>query len=151
MNFTATNKVPIKRFEVIELSIPAGNTLTTINFPDMSNLRQAKILSIDWYASDNYEVSPNTFSTLLPAADAKQCFITLYEGDLQRVKNLPLPKLNSDNNAQVDKVNGAGIQQPFDGIIISWTKSFVRFAATPTANCVIALGVTYLQPEDAGY
>ena len=39
----------IKRYEAVEINVPSGSTLTRFYFPDLPQLRQAKIESIQTY------------------------------------------------------------------------------------------------------
>lgn len=145
--------VPITRYEVIEIQIPNGTTLTQFNFPDMPNLRNAKILAIDYYSENVITKSPNTGATPLTTADQKNCFINIYQGDLQRIKNLPLSAVGTvaNSDSSTDLLHGFN-QIKLNGIVVSWTKCFLKFNTTPaTNNVVVSFGVTYVQPEDVGY
>lgn len=146
--------VPITRYEVIEINIPTGTTLTQFNFPDMPNLRNAKILAVEYISGILVTKSPNTLSEPLSFNNAASCFVNLYQGDLQRIKNLPLVFLNPytiNDTTGANNVTHAYNQTRFNGIIVSWTKCFIKFSQAPDGGTVVSFGVTYVQPEDEGY
>ena len=140
---------PIKRYEVLEINIPSGTTGTIFQFPDQPQLRNAKILGVDYIPATIVTASPNSASALLTIADSKKCTVSFFEGDLERVKNLPLSFMQRLSEDATAIPSNNGFQQLFDGIVISWTKSFVKFSTAPaTGNVKVCFGVTYLQPED---
>ena len=67
----------IKRFEAVEINVPSGSTLTRFYFPDLPQLRQAKIEAIQTYIAGAISLTPLTGSTPVTAADAKKSFLTL--------------------------------------------------------------------------
>lgn len=150
--------VPVTRFEYVEIPVPNGTTLRQFSFPDLPNLRNAKILSMELF----YCIDRASYPTIAPSGavtmaqgDMMNCYLTLYEGDLQVVKDMPVVKLqhftfndpsNNQHSVSTEK------QVAFNGPIISWNKSFVRFSnAVISSSVVVAFGITYLQPEDEGY
>lgn len=143
-----SNIRPIKRYEVLEINIPASTTGTIFQFPDQPQLRNAKIFAVDYLPATLVTASPNSGSALLSIADSKKCTVSFFEGDLERVKNLPLVYLQRATDGGVTIPNTQGMQQLFDGIVVSWTKSFIKFGSAPTGDVKACFGVTYLQPED---
>jgi len=150
--------IPVTRFEYVEIPIPSGSTLRQFPFPDLPNLRNAKILSMELF----YNIDPNTNATYAPSGSQTMglsimvnCYLTMYEGDLQIVKDMPVVKLQHFTYNNVDDSIfsiSTEKQVAFNGPIISWNKSFVRFSrALSETDVVVAFGITYLQPEDAGY
>jgi len=138
----------IRRYEVLEINIPASTTGTIFQFPDQPQLRNAKILAVDYIPATLVSASPNSASALLSIADSRKCTVSFFEGDLERVKNLPLGFLQRLNENTIVIPTSGGFQQLFDGIVVSWTKSFIKFSTAPTGNVKVCFGVTYLQPED---
>ena len=80
----------VTRFEAVEIAVPSGSTLTRFNFPDLPNLRNAKIDRIVFYTAGTITATPLTGSTPVTTADMKKSFVTLYEGDLQLLYNVPI-------------------------------------------------------------
>ena len=125
----------IKRFQVIEVPVPSGSTLTFFSIPDQPQLRNAKIQGIQVYTPTTITKTPLSAATPTTLADLKQSYLTLYQGDLQIIYRLPLLALN----------NISDLTSPFlfelpemNDIDISWTKSSVT-----TAAALCTTGVTY--------
>lgn len=128
----------LERFEAVEIPVSAGSSLTRFAFPDLPNLRNAKITSIQIYTTDTISATPLTGSTPVTIADMKKSFLTLYEGDLQLIYNIPM--LSFNNFAQGASTSAAYVFQlpQVDGITISWVKSYISL---PTA--LVTTGVAY--------
>jgi hypothetical protein len=132
----------IKRFEAVEINVPNGSTLTRFYFPDLPQLRMAKIEAIQVYVAGAISATPLTGSTPVTVADAKKSFLTLYQGDLQLIYNIPLLGLN---NIQEGTTTPFVFELPsMNDIDISWTKSFVSLpSALATTNVAYSFGVYY--------
>jgi hypothetical protein len=134
----------LERFEAVEISVPSGSTLTRFPFPDLSNLRNAKITSIQIYTTDTISATPLTGSTPVTIADLKKSFLTLYEGDLQLIYNIPM--LSFNNFAQNATTSAAFVFElpNVDGITISWVKSYISLpTALATTGVAYSFGVYY--------
>jgi hypothetical protein len=131
----------IKRFEAVEIPVPSGSTLTRFYFPDLPQLRNAKIEAVQVYVAGAISATPLTGSTPVTLADAKKSFLTLYQGDLQLIYNIPLVGLIDINDGAAPFV----FQLPsMNDIDISWTKSFVSLpTALATTNVAYSFGVYY--------
>ena len=131
----------IKRFEAVEIPVPNGSTLTRFYFPDLPQLRDAKIESIQIYAAGTLAASPLTGSALPVLADLKKSFLTLYQGDLQVIYNIPLVALNDISDGSTPYV----FELPMiNDISISWTKSYVSLpTALATTNVAYSFGIYY--------
>ena len=135
--------IRIERFEAIEVSVPNGSTLTRFQFPDVPQLRNAKISAIQVYTAGSITATPLTGSNPVTTADLKKSFLTLYQGDQQLIYSLPLISLNN-------MVTGA-TPDPYtfelpaiNGLTISWTKSYISLpSALATTNVAYSFGVYY--------
>jgi hypothetical protein len=140
-----------QRYEAVEINIPAGTTLTKFNFPDLPNLtgrdgNPVIIDSIVSYYNDTIPSSPISGSTTISFTDFQKSFLTIYQGDLQVLYNIPLVELayvgdpSANNNSLVNYI-------PLlrDLINVSWTKSFVTVTGgtPPTGDTVFVFGVHY--------
>ena len=131
----------IKRFQVIEVPVPASSTLTFFSIPDQPQLRNAIIQGIQVYTPTTITKTPLSGATPTTLADLKQSYLTLYQGDLQIIYRLPLLALN----------NISDLTSPFlfelpemNDIDISWTKSSVTTAAAlATTNVTYSFGIYY--------
>jgi hypothetical protein len=134
--------IRIDRFEAVEISVPSGSTLTRFYFPDLPNLRNAKITAIQVYTAGTITATPLTGSTPVTTADLKKSFLTLYEGDLQLIYNTPMLGLNNIVNSAADPYT---FELPaINGITISWVKSYVVLpTALATTGVAYSFGVYY--------
>lgn len=134
--------VRISRFEAVEIPVPSGSTLTRFYFPDLPNLRNSKITSIQVYTAGTITATPLTGSTPVTTADLKKSYLTLYSGDLQLVYNVPMLTFNNIANSAVDPYV---FELPVvNGITISWVKSYVVLpTALATTGVAYSFGVYY--------
>lgn len=134
--------VRIERFEAVEIAVPNGSTLTRFYFPDLPNLRNAKVTGIQIYTAGTITATPLTGSTPVTTADLKKSSLTLYEGDLQLVYNIPLLNFNNIVNSATDPYT---FELPaVNGMTISWVKSYVNLpTALATTNVAYSFGVYY--------
>jgi hypothetical protein len=134
--------IRIDRFEAVEIAVPSGSTLTRFYFPDLPNLRNAKITAIQVYTAGTISATPLTGSTPVTTADLKKSFLTLYEGDLQLVYNTPMLGLNNIVNSAADPYT---FELPaINGITISWVKSYVVLpTALSTTSVAYSFGIYY--------
>lgn len=134
--------IRIDRFEAVEIPVPSGSTLTRFYFPDLPNLRNAKINSLQVYTAGSITATPLTGSTPVTTADLKKSYLTLYSGDLQLIYNVPLLSFNNMVNSAADPYvfNIPDI----NGITISWVKSYVVLpTALATTGVAYSFGVYY--------
>lgn len=132
----------IERFEAVEIAVPSGSTLTRFYFPDLPNLRNARITNIAIYTAGTITATPLTGSTPVTTADLKKSFLTLYEGDLQLVYNIPILSFNSIVNSAADPYQ---FELPsVNGMTVSWVKSYVSLpTALATTGVAYSFGVFY--------
>jgi len=134
--------IRIERFEAVEIAVPSGSTLTRFYFPDLPNLRNAKVTAIQVYTAGSITATPLTGSTPVTTADLKKTSLTLYEGDLQLLYNIPILNFNSLVNSATDPYT---FELPaINGITISWVKSYVVLpTALATTGVAYSFGVYY--------
>jgi len=134
--------IRIERFEAVEINVPTGSTLTRFYFPDLPNLRNAKITGIQVYTAGTITATPLTGSTPVTTADLKKSTLTLYEGDLQLVYNIPMLNFNNMVNSAADPYT---FELPaINGMTLSWVKSYVNVpTALATTNVAYSFGVYY--------
>lgn len=142
-----------QRFELVEIQIPAGTTLTKFTFPDLPNLtgrdgNPVIIDSIVAYNDENFSNSPISGSSVVQNGDMCRSFLTIYQGDLQVLYNIPLLQIQFVNAGAASPLNQGVILQPLlkDLINVSWTKSFITYSnpGTPiSGDKVFLIGVHY--------
>jgi len=131
----------VKRYQAVEISVPTGSTLTKFSFPDQPQLRNAKIQAIQVYTPTVVTATPLSGSTPVTLADLKKSTLTLYQGDLQIILNLPLLNFNGIS----DLASPFVFELPeMNDIDISWTKSYVNVStALATTNVAYSFGIFY--------
>lgn len=131
----------VKRFQSVEIPVASGSTLTKFFFPDQPQLRGAKIQGIQVYTPTALSKTPLTGSTPVTLVDLKQTSLTLYQGDLQIVLNLPVLNFNGIS----DLTSPFVFQLPdMNDIDIAWTKSYVSTAtALATTSVAYSFGIFY--------
>ena len=71
--------IRISRFEAVEIPVPSGSTLTRFYFPDLPNLRNARISAIQVYTAGTLTATPLTGSTPVTTADLKKSFLIQFQ------------------------------------------------------------------------
>lgn len=131
----------IKRFQVIEVPVPSGSTLTFFSISDQPQLNNAKIQGIQVYTPTTITKTPLSGATPTTLADLKQSFLTLYQGDLQILYRLPLLALNNISDLLSPFIFELPEMNEFN---ISWTKSSITTAtALGTTGVTYSLGIYY--------
>lgn len=132
----------LTRYEAVEIPVPSGSGLTRFFFPDLPNLRNAKIRQIECYTAGAISVTPLTGSTPVTTADLRRTTVTLYVGDLQLVYNMPLVHFNNIVTSAADPYQNVPIN--INGLTISWTKSYINLnSALVTTGVAYSFGVIY--------
>ena len=133
----------LRMFQAVEIAIPSGTTLRRFFFQDQPQLRNAYITGIQFYTPTVLTATPVTGSTPITLANMKTASLTLYQGDLQVVFNIPILNLNEiDDGTSPFTWNLPRIEN----LTISWVKSYVEFSAAPTGPTALSMGVYYHLP-----
>jgi hypothetical protein len=131
----------VKRFQSVEINVPSSSTLTKFFFPDQPQLRGAKIQGIQVYTPTAITKTPLSGSTPVTLADLKQSYLTLYQGDLQIVLQLPVLNFNGISDLTSPFVF---MLPEMNDIDISWTKSYVATtSALATTGVAYSFGIFY--------
>lgn len=138
------------RFEAVEIQVPSGSTLTRFYFQDLPNLTgrngfPVQIQSIVFYNRDILTKSALTGSDLVTTADMQKSFLTIYQGDLQVLYNIPVVSLNAMQTSASSTAPFTTNQPLLNNLEnVSWTKSFVSLpTALTTTDVVYCIGVYY--------
>lgn len=139
----------IKRFELVELTIPANST-NRVNFQSIPQLRnqsdqQITIKKIEIYPASVYANSQVTNSIPgMPSTELPKAALVLYVNGEESVRLIPLSRL-----ASVDDNSSPFAWQPFeldDLTNVDFDKSYVQFnAAAAATTYVIPFGISYLR------
>jgi hypothetical protein len=131
----------IKRFQGLEVPVASGSSLTKFFFSDQPQLRNAHIQAIQVY---NINATPFSILSGLPGvtdADLSKSYLTLYQGDLQLIYQLPLVAISN-----IVKGSGAYVFElpEMNDQDISWTKSYISLpTALATTGVAYSFGVYY--------
>jgi hypothetical protein len=139
-----------KRYELLEIQIPANSTQTRFNIPDQPQLRTDQDADVIIQAIESFTIidvtpSPNNIP-VVSAAFALQTYLTLYvdgEESIYRIPLLQLRRMGIDGSV-TPSVFELG---KFKNLQVDWTKSYFS-TGTPYAAGVFAtfsflLGVHY--------
>lgn len=129
----------------VTVIIPAGNTATSISFPEQSDLRYARILGMETYTATDVAVSTPDTTTVITDAQLKLINLTLETNDPDELFE-ELPANENPNNTGRFRTTSQNIKwQPlvsfhrvqnnaapwvyelfeFNNIFITWEKSFI--------------------------
>lgn len=145
----ATSLRKIVRHELVEIVIPANSTSTRFSFPDLPNLRNVHILGMSIYDYDNYRLSIQSLTPVLPQSSAiKDCFITLVNyGGKEFLHQAPAINFHSI------QIQSAGNSFDYDvkmftGQKVNYPKSYIQFTTAPSTvnNQVFLCSIWYSLP-----
>jgi hypothetical protein len=140
----------LKRFEQVELLIPAAAAAKTFDFPDIPKLRYDTtqdiiITALETYPAEAIPVAPSG-NPVATQAQLQNLFITLYVDDTEGIVNIPMTRLNQIFTGLATSPLLAVLQkQGCQNLIVDWSKSFLT-VGTPfgdNAAFSVLLGVDY--------
>lgn len=144
----------IKRFELVELVIPAGSTGNRFPYPDIPQLRDDTTQDIIIRSLRSYTVETMPLSAqgnaVSTTAQLLNCFLVLYINGEESMRLIPLIQLNT---LAQSASNGTTIYQQdeteVENLQVDWNKSYIQMATppgtvgAPNAQFSIMLGVSY--------
>lgn len=140
----------IKRFELVELTVPAGSTGRVIfqSIPQLRNQANQIIVIKDIFIyTDSVYKNSQTNNTIpgFPAAELSKCVLTLYVNGEESIKQIPLAELNHIR----DTVSNP-FQFQLEGLAdlsnVDFDKSYVQYnAASAGTTYIIPFGIKYLR------
>lgn len=142
-----------KRFELIEVQIPALSTQTKFNIPDQPQLRTDQDADIIIQAIETYDVnevplSPNNVA-VIAVADLLKTYMTLYIDGEESIYRVPLITMKRVLNAVAAGANTPSVFELFKlrNLKVDWTKSYffvpAAYSAGANETFSILLGVHY--------
>jgi hypothetical protein len=133
-------------YNFINIQLVVNSNTGKFYFPDLPQLRTAKIQAISFYSRVSTMTKDINNVNLVTVADTSNCFLTLYSGNKEAIQNLPLYKLI--NVTQTQQGNNDGLFQ-FDNLVVDFSKSYVQFATGYTPTSVLPysfeFGVYYIK------
>lgn len=141
---------PIKRYELVELVIPAGNTALRIAFPDIPQLRSdvtqdVIVRALETYSADSM---PNDYNNnpVVTNAQLLKIFLTLYIQQEESMFRIPgIKMLNIYNAASAAAYFYTDELVQTENLMIDWTKSYISLASSLANGAIVCfmLGVHY--------
>jgi len=114
---------PIKRSKLVYLNVQAATAAgATPRFPDIPELRKAKITGIEFYDVTMLAATPDQ-QPVISAANAVGAVLVLMEHSTERIQQIPLTTLLP--------INTAGIWKAVVPFVVNWQASYVRFTTLP--------------------
>lgn len=148
---------PIKRWQLVDVTITANNGLSRIPIGDQANLRtdgdqDIVIVGIEAFGVNAYPLSPVSQNPLPTPAQLANAFMTLYIGTEEAVALIPVTKLNITRSAlatATDYFQMEGTEFKFL-YPVQWDKCYLQLGQpynTGGANAQFSFlfGVTYLK------
>ena len=117
----------IQRAEFVEINIQANNTAQTVYFPDLPNLRNAKIFGIQGVSIESLTTSENGYA-LTSLAAYRAMIVGLYFSEGVFIK-VPMMSLVSTDSADF-----FGLPLQLSGQTIVWSKSYIYFTTSAAAS-----------------
>lgn len=152
----------IIRHELVEITIPAGSTLTRFNFPDLPNLRNVLMFGYQVYTSNavtNSIISGNGVLGHIPVLHNSYTTFVNYGGKefLKQAPNIMFSTLNENLNTSTNWTETD--TKAFVGQRVNWPSSYLQFTAAPadpTVAKVFLCSVYYSLPpaqeqQESGY
>lgn len=144
----------LKRFEMVELVIPAASTGTRFPYPDIPQLRDDTTQDIIICALETYpfEALPLTVNGNANAtfAQLQNTFLTLYIDAEESVRQVPLIRLNPFRQAAAAGTTFNVIDKlATEYLKVDWNKTYLQAATpygtamAPNAQFSVLLGVWY--------
>ena len=142
----------IIRHELVEITIPAGSTLTRFNFPDLPNLRNVLLFGYQVYtvnAVTNSIISGNAVLPHTPVLHNSYTTFVNYGGKefLKQAPNIMFNSLDQNLNTGTNWTETD--TKAFVGQRVNWPSSYLQFTAAPadpTVTKVFLCSVYYSLP-----
>ncbi len=142
----------IIRHELVEITIPAGSTLTRFNFPDLPNLRNVLLFGFQVYTNEAVSKSIISGNTVLGQTAVQHNSYTTfvnYGGKefLKQAPNIMFSSLNENLNVSTNWTETD--TKAFVGQRVNWPSSYLQFTAAPaslTTPLVFLCSVYYSLP-----
>ena len=119
----------IKRAEYCEVQVPTGNTNQTLYFPDLPNLRTAKVFGLEIYTS-NTLTTAESGNAVTTEASVKLSLINLYFDQGYFIKVPGISLYRNDGTSYYYKIPALA------GQVIVWPKCYVQMVTSAAATAV---------------
>lgn len=141
-----------KRYELVELVIPANSSGTKFPYPDIPQLRDDTtqdivIMGLETFSVDSMPLSPNG-NAVATMAFLLNSFLILYVEGEESFRQVPLVRLQPNwQSLATGLLQGAQETMAVENLRVDWNKSYIQAAAPfgggANAQFSIMLGVWY--------
>ena len=141
-----------KRYELVELVIPANSTGTRFPYPDIPQLRDDTtqdivIMGLETFSVDAMPLSPNG-NPVATMADLQNSFLILYIDGEESMRQIPLVRMQPIwESLNTGLLQGVLKELDVENLRVDWNKSYIQAAAPYAAGAnpqfSIMLGVWY--------
>jgi hypothetical protein len=144
----------LKRYELVELIIPAGSTGTRFPYPDIPQLRDDTtqdiiICGLETFSVEALPLAPSG-NTVADFAQLQNSFLTLYVEGEESVRQVPFIRLNPMRQASGTGGTLNVVERlPVEYLKVDWNKTYLQAAApfgttgSPNTQFSVMLGVWY--------
>ena len=133
-----------KKYELVELIIPAASTGNRYNFPDLPKLRYTALSAIESFTADDFPATA-TGNALVSITNFQRSFLVLYIDGREDLYRIPLVSLHRTQNSANNPFVRALFQT--SGQKVTWEKSYVQtsqaFSPAPNTQFSFLFGVYY--------
>jgi hypothetical protein len=141
---------PIRRYELISLIIPAGNTALQIAFPDIPQLRSdvtqdVIVRGLETYSVESMPADPFG-NPVVTNAQLLKIFLTFYIQQEQSIVKMPAVKLlNIYNAASAAAYFYTDELVQTQNLLVDWTKTFLALSSSLANGAIVVfvLGIMY--------
>jgi hypothetical protein len=143
----------IIKHELVEVLIPAGSSLTKFAFPEIGNLRNARIYGMQFHDGT---ITPISLLSLRPVTEFdinKFAYLTLANyGGKNFLDKAPVRIFQTMSSATSVQGSYETDVKNFTGQGVNWTKSYIEVSASIAAlalvDTVFLFSVYYIDPAD---
>ena len=138
------DKKGINRYEYVEIDITSTPAIgQQYYFPDLPQLRDAKIEKISSYISSFMTKTVNNY-TPISSTDLMTVFLVLNINDKENIK-MPLSNfVNIGNPSSAGALYNSNGYIPLNNVVVRWSKSYIKFVGSPSASIFgVPIGVFY--------
>jgi hypothetical protein len=144
----------LKRYELVELVIPAASSGTRFPYPDIPQLRDDTtqdiiICGLETFSVDALPLAPSG-NAIATFAQLQNSFLTLYIEGEESVRQVPYIRLNPMRQASATGATFNVVERiPMEYLKVDWNKTYLQAAApfgtsgAPNTQFSIMLGVWY--------
>jgi len=139
---------PIWKYQNIIVPITVPNPATYLQLPDQPNLRDSRIVAIEFQDINILPVCSDLITPNVPLGLFRNAFITLVHRDVNNIVRIPVQNFQTimDNSNAAPTGRANLFYRDLMNMNIYFNKCYIEYPAAlvPAANCAFNIGVYYL-------